>query len=93
VQLTLKMTGESVELIIQDNGQGFDATHLEKRGIGLLSMQERMKALGGATDIASTPGQGTRLVACCGRLGIGDSVADPEQIDRKKRDTMQGAER
>lgn len=62
VQFILSRNDEIVELTIQDNGQGFDLAHLERRGIGLFSMQERMKALGGDARVESTPGQGTRVV-------------------------------
>lgn len=70
VQLTLNMSGPTIALTIQDNGQGFDLTRLEQRGIGLLSMQERMKALRGDLLIESTPGAGTCMIARCTHLGI-----------------------
>ncbi len=70
VQLTLTLADELVTLTIHDNGQGCDPVHLEHRGVGLLSMQERMQALGGDMRLESAPGNGTRVVACCTRLGI-----------------------
>lgn len=54
-------------LSIRDNGQGFTLNTSDGKGFGLLSMQERMRALGGHVDIKSTPGQGTCVVACCER--------------------------
>jgi NarL family two-component system sensor histidine kinase LiaS len=81
VQLTLSVTAEVVTLSIQDNGQGFDPARLEQRGIGLLSMQERMKALGGTMSIESIPDQGTQVVARCPRLGIEKQEASIEQAD------------
>ena len=81
VQLTLNMTGATVALTVQDNGQGFDPTRLEQRGIGLLSMQERMKALGGEISIESTPGLGTRMVACCTRPGVNTPETVIEQAN------------
>jgi NarL family two-component system sensor histidine kinase LiaS len=75
VQLTLNMTGATVALTIQDNGPGFDLVRLEQRGVGLLSMQERMKALGGEMSIESTPGQGTRVIARCTRPDNGALAA------------------
>src|SRR5437660_918465 len=66
VQITLTTTGDTVTLTISDNGQGFDATRPEYRmGVGLFSMQERLKALGGEVQIESTPGEGTRIFASC----------------------------
>lgn len=81
VQIMLKVTDGTVTLSIQDDGQGFDPARLEHRGIGLSSMQERMKALGGEVTLESSPGQGTLVVARCARLGI----------DTKERAGVQGA--
>ncbi|MGH2510589.1 MAG: histidine kinase, partial [Ktedonobacteraceae bacterium] len=74
VQITLTMTDETVTLMVHDNGQGCDPTHLEHQGVGLLSMQERMKMLGGDMQLASTPGNGTRVSAFCTRLGIAGEI-------------------
>lgn len=66
--------GGTVTLAISDNGQGFDAARPEYRmGVGLFSMQERLKALGGEVQIESAPGKGTRIVASCKRLGVDTS--------------------
>lgn len=70
VQVTLSMSDETVELVIQDNGQGFDPAHPAHRGVGLHSMQERMKALGGDLELESGAQRGTLVVAHCTRLGI-----------------------
>src|SRR6266571_116274 len=70
VQMILTITDDTVTLSIADNGQGFDTTRQGHLGVGLLSMQERMKALGGDVQVESTPGKGTRVVAYCNRLGV-----------------------
>ena len=70
VQMILTISDEMVTLSIVDNGQGFDTTRQGQLGVGLLSMQERMKALGGDVQVESTPGKGTRVVAFCNRLGV-----------------------
>jgi signal transduction histidine kinase len=49
-----------VEVI--DDGRGFDVAST-KRGNGLTNMEDRLNALGGTLDIASTPGRGTVLRA------------------------------
>jgi signal transduction histidine kinase len=74
VQMILTTTDDTVTLAIADNGQGFDTTRQGHLGVGLLSMQERMKALGGDIRVESIPGKGTRIVAYCKRLGI--SISD-----------------
>ena len=52
---------------IKDDGVGFDVVETfsagAKRGLGLLGIQERIKALGGSVDIRSTPGSGTEILA------------------------------
>ncbi|MDQ6645047.1 MAG: sensor histidine kinase [Chloroflexota bacterium] len=70
VQMILTIN-DTVTFSVADNGQGFDTTHQGQLGVGLLSMQERMKALGGDMQVESTPGKGTRIVAHCKRLGSG----------------------
>lgn len=69
VQLKVSMSNETVTLTIDDNGQGFDSMQQE-HGVGLLSMRERMKALGGDVHIESSPGKGTHVVAYCEKLGV-----------------------
>ena len=93
VQLTLNMSSPGITLTVQDNGQGFDLARLEQRGIGLLSMQERMKALGGEVLIESTPGAGTRMIARCTRLGIAGTKATTELNNAEKPNAMHGRAR
>ena len=54
--------GRQLSLTVTDDGAGFDTTSLPRVGkFGVLSMQERARALGGRLDIRSRPGQGTRV--------------------------------
>ncbi len=77
VQMKLSVVGDTVTLSIADNGQGFDSAQRKGRGVGLLSMQERMKALGGGVRVESSPGKGTQVIAHCEKLGVSttDSVS------------------
>jgi signal transduction histidine kinase len=55
-----------VSLIVEDDGQGFDADSVTQapgaRGnLGLLGMQERVSLVGGVLEIESTPGAGTAV--------------------------------
>ncbi|HEX9134693.1 MAG TPA: sensor histidine kinase [Ktedonobacteraceae bacterium] len=75
VQMILTITDDTVTLSIADNGQGFDTNRQGHLGVGLLSMQERMKVLGGDVQVESTPGKGTRIVAYCNRLGVETATA------------------
>ncbi len=87
VQIILSTTGDTVTLSVADNGQGFDTARSEHPGVGLLSMQERMRALGGDVEVESTPGKGTRITAHCKRLGLGtgDITAAPDDEDAQGR--------
>lgn len=49
-----------LKLVIQDNGQGMDLAQ-HHRGLGLIGIRERVKALKGEVDLQSTIGQGTFL--------------------------------
>jgi signal transduction histidine kinase len=57
--VTVRQTGESLMLIVEDDGRGFDPGRT--RGLGLLGMEERVKLLGGRLEIQSQPGNGTVL--------------------------------
>lgn len=65
VHVTLQPTPGQVNLIISDNGRGFDVKSRRGQGIGLLSMQERLAPLGGKIEIESTRGKGTILAISC----------------------------
>jgi signal transduction histidine kinase len=82
VQMDVTLTDEYVTLSIVDNGQGFDSAQQGRTGamgVGLLSMRERMKAHAGDVSIESTPGQGTKVIAQCKRLGIATDDANTSE--------------
>jgi len=60
LKVLLKFERESVELIVEDNGSGFNYSN-ETEGFGILGMQKRSRGIGGAMHISSTPGQGTQV--------------------------------
>jgi two-component system CheB/CheR fusion protein len=63
VTITLAQSGHELKLSIHDNGPGFDVHALGKnRGLGLISMQERVRLLHGTFSLTSRPGLGTRIV-------------------------------
>ena len=60
VALTIKVEGGVVFASIQDDGIGFDAKHLQQtQGLGLLGMEERVRALQGQVTVTSERGRGT----------------------------------
>jgi len=54
---------EGLALAIVDDGVGFDVNTASGKGLGLISMEERLEAIGGTLKIRSKPGAGTRLEA------------------------------
>jgi len=55
---------EGVRLSIQDDGVGFDLRSTKgKGGLGLTSMEERIRLVNGTLSIKSVPGSGTRIIA------------------------------
>jgi signal transduction histidine kinase len=48
-------------LTIDDNGCGFDSARLSRGRNGLENMRQRMGSIGGALELQSQPGEGTRV--------------------------------
>jgi signal transduction histidine kinase len=57
VRIRVIQRPEMIALSVEDDGKGFDSTHV--RGLGLLGMEERVTHLGGAFVVRSEPGHGT----------------------------------
>ena len=59
--------GNMLNFSLSDNGKGFDLESILKmdfnhRGIGLITMEERARLVGGKLSIISQPGKGTTIV-------------------------------
>jgi two-component system nitrate/nitrite sensor histidine kinase NarX len=82
VHLTLQGLGDDmVEVIIQDNGRGFDFAGEPQpggSGLGLRFMRERAELVGGYLKVESQPGQGTRVVVSLPLSYKGDEDAAGE---------------
>jgi len=62
VQVVLTKTFNSIRLSISDNGCGFDtSSDLMDKGLGFISMHERLRLVGGEIKISSQPLRGTRI--------------------------------
>jgi len=61
VEIVLSIARHHLELIVQDDGCGFDAAST-RDGQGLRSMARRAEGLGGTLAVTSSPGTGARLV-------------------------------
>ena len=63
-RIALEAEGDGVCLRIEDEGVGFDTTARSSRaGLGLTSIAERLRLVGGRLGVRSAPGQGTRITA------------------------------
>lgn len=62
--ITLKRINGLLELCVSDSGKGFDVETFRKGGgLGLVSIEERLRLLQGTCEIHSSPRNGTTLVA------------------------------
>ena len=69
VVVALKLVGNELELVVQDNGRGFDPQEVAptvgtERGYGLGSMRERAELSGGTASVDCVEGSGTTVRAC-----------------------------
>lgn len=66
VVIKIEYLPERINLLVRDNGRGFDPerVRIEKHGIsyGLTGMGERVHLLKGRFDVKSSPGKGTQVV-------------------------------
>jgi len=66
VSIAVRERDGLISLVFEDNGAGFDPTRVlarraSGRGLGLAALDERARMLGGALEIRSQPGCGTRV--------------------------------
>jgi len=67
VSVWIKKRKNDVSFMVEDNGRGFDMQEVEarnwpKKGMGLITMEERARILGGPFERFSRKGQGTRVI-------------------------------
>jgi len=65
VEVKLEYSSEAVEMLVKDNGKGFNFSDLEESlpGYhGLNIIRERAEGLGGSLNISSAPGDGTAVM-------------------------------
>ncbi len=55
-------TQETISLMVEDNGKGFETHGIKKpEGMGLYSIETRVEEMGGTMEIDSSPGNGTTI--------------------------------
>jgi signal transduction histidine kinase len=72
VCLSARLLGPDVELLVVDDGKGFDPLQFARIGMGLRIMRYRAQLLGGYLSVESRPGAGTAVRCRC-----------PVKIDRE----------
>ena len=61
-RIAIQDASDGVHLTVEDDGDGFDQANLAaKRGLGFVSMQERLRALRGTVRVESVPSRGTKI--------------------------------
>jgi len=63
VEVALAVHDNTLEVVVRDDGVGFDAESSMRSGLGLIGMTERATLVGGQLEIESAPGAGTTLRA------------------------------
>ena len=64
VNVSLSGSSSLIQLVVADNGSGFDPEAVNNgESLGLISIQERLRAVDGEVDVDSEPGEGTKIVA------------------------------
>ena len=66
VEIVLARAPEGVVLFVRDSGQGFDLGSARKKGgLGLISIEERVRLLEGTVSVETRPGQGVLISIQC----------------------------
>lgn len=67
-------------LTVEDDGIGFDSPNRKRKGLGLESMRERAKAVGGALAVEAKPDGGTRVVLTIKTAPVSGGLASQEAV-------------
>jgi two-component system sensor histidine kinase UhpB len=85
VDVSLRFAGGTAQLVIEDNGKGFDPQQVPgptRQGrLGLYGMHERIGLLGGTLTVDAFPGRGTRISAEIPLVGRVAARADVHDLD------------
>ena len=76
VRVRASVVDSHLELVVGDNGSGFEPTEVREGTFGLASMRERAQIIGGELTVDSRPQDGTRIRVCvplhAGQRSIGE---------------------
>jgi signal transduction histidine kinase len=77
ISVALTRLPDGLRLEIADDGVGFDRAAIDPRRLGVVGMEERAAAIGGALDVESAVGGGTRIVLAIPAIPIDAIGAAP----------------
>jgi signal transduction histidine kinase len=78
VGVTFQGTPTTLRLTVSDAGIGFEPHQMDTlSGIGMTSMRQRLRSIGGSLSVHSAPGQGTRIQAVLPRIPSASEAKRP----------------
>jgi signal transduction histidine kinase len=78
VNVLLELRGETLTLVVEDDGIGFHPTVKGETMIGLTGMRERALAVGGTVELEPTPGGGATVLVSIPTAGYLDRLRTPD---------------
>jgi PAS domain S-box-containing protein len=90
--LSIERTNDQkIKIIVSDDGNGFDPdafveTHENTASLGLFSIEERLKDIGGRMEIASAPGQGATVTLTAPAGKTDEAVATVKRVYKRRAD-------
>jgi signal transduction histidine kinase len=86
IGVDLRGTADGLVLTVEDDGVGFDVEAEWGKGLGLISMQERLDAVGASLDVRSGAG-GTRLTVriALSQMPVAEGVAVSQDVPTAER--------
>lgn len=79
IAVSLRHLAEQAEVLVHDNGVGFDTMSIKPSTHGLLGMRYRVEAEGGRMTVISSPGSGTTIKATL-PLAPDDATQSTEEV-------------
>jgi PAS domain S-box-containing protein len=87
-RVELTATADELQLVVSDSGRGFNVEDNGSRGLGLVSMQERVHLVQGRLHVESKLGEGTKILAVVPLTGERQSSSEDGSI--KEPEAMTG---
>ena len=83
VDVTVRFGSSDLELIVADDGKGFQTAHepslQEGKSVGLIGIRERALSVGGQVHVSSLPGLGTEVSIALPKVNGSDGLREGEQ--------------